>query len=258
MDAEIKEFIEKNIDLIEREDFEKLYEIINNGSGTGGMHRAVFTCKFTETLLEAGIDPTKYMKEIPQDYLKGASIQSYVIPSNITSIGDEAFYGCSELMSVTIPNSVTLIGDSAFSDCSSLTSITLPDSITHIGGYAFDGCRGLTGIIIPDKVTFIGYSAFEDCRNLTGITIPGGVTSIYDWTFQNCTDLAQVTLPSSVIQIASTAFLGCVNLKSINYLGTREQWKKIKKVFNWKKHTSLKEIKCADGIIKFPTRNVQD
>ena len=53
-----------------------------------------------------------------------AGCKNTVIPSNVTSIGDGAFYGCSGLTSITIPSRVTSIGNYAFDSCSSLTSIT--------------------------------------------------------------------------------------------------------------------------------------
>ena len=89
------------------------------------------------------------------------------IPNSVTSIGDRAFYGCSELTSVTIPNSVTFIGNFAFSGCSGLTSVTIPNSVTTIGSYAFHGCSGLTSVTIPNSVTFIGKYAFQSCSGLT-------------------------------------------------------------------------------------------
>ena len=46
-----------------------------------------------------------------------------IIPDDVTSIGDDAFSGCSGLTSVTIPNSVTSIGDYAFSYCSELLDV---------------------------------------------------------------------------------------------------------------------------------------
>ena len=170
------------------------------------------------------------------------------IPNSVTSIGDRAFYGCSELTSVTIPNSVTTIGHFAFYNCSGLTSVTIPNSVTSIGGIAFSGCSGLTSVTIPNSVTSIGSYAFHGCSGLTSVTvdknngtydsrnncnaiietstnnlifgcknttIPNSVTSIGDQAFYGCSELTSVTIPNSVTFIGNFAFSGCSGLTSV-------------------------------------------
>lgn len=71
-----------------------------------------------------------------------STVGAFAIPSSlggypVTSIGDEAFYGCSKLTRVTIPDSVTNIGYCAFSGCSSLESVVIPETVRHIGVGAF-------------------------------------------------------------------------------------------------------------------------
>ena len=95
-------------------------------------------------------------------YPEGKSQTSYTIPNSVTSIGSDAFSGCTGLKSITIPNSVTSIGGGAFWGCTGLTSITIPDSVTSIGSYTFF-CSGLTSITIPDSVISIGNRAFFGC-----------------------------------------------------------------------------------------------
>ena len=64
-----------------------------------------------------------------------------IIPDNLTTIGDDAFYSCTGLTSIEIPASVTNIGADAFEDCTSLSSVTIyaPELGEYDGYMAFDG-----------------------------------------------------------------------------------------------------------------------
>ena len=129
--------------------------------------------------------------------------------------------------SYTIPNSVTSIGSEAFEGCTGLTSITIPNSVTSIGNFAFDGCNSLTSITIPNSVTSIGYWTFSCCSSLTSITIPDGVTSIGDMDFGGCSGLTSITIPNSVTSIGDSAFYGCTGLKDVYYTGSKDEWEAI-------------------------------
>ena len=117
---------------------------------------------------------------------RNQSLESFIIPTCVTSIGDSAFSDCSSLSDIVIPDSVTSIGDCAFSDCSSLSNIVIPDSVTSIGDSAFWGCSSLSNIVIPDSVTSIGDWAFSGCSSLSNIVIPNSVTSIGSEAFAGC------------------------------------------------------------------------
>lgn len=118
MKKSLKNFIEENIEMIENEEFEVIY------SDLDADFRYTLIGDFTEALIKAGIDPAKYMKEIPPHYLGGTSLRSYTIPNNITAIGEYAFSGYNGLTGVVIPSTVTSIGAYAFRYCSELESIT--------------------------------------------------------------------------------------------------------------------------------------
>ena len=146
---------------------------------------------------------------------RNQSVESYVIPSSVTSIGDSAFSCCSFLSEIVIPSSVNSIGNSAFSSCRSLSEIVIPSSVNSIGNSAFSSCRSLSKIVIPDSVNSIGNSAFSGCSSLSKIVIPTSVTSIDDWTFSGCSSLSEVVIPSSVTSIGGWAFKDCGSLSTI-------------------------------------------
>ena len=143
--------------------------------------------------------------------------------TGLTSIGDNAFRGCSGLTSVTIPESVTSIGEIAFASCSGLTSITIPNSVTSIGDNAFFNCDGLTSVHISDltawcKIAFTNGSSnplyyanhlYLNGEEITNLVIPESVTSIGDYAFRGCSGLTSVTIPKSVTSIGGLAFQSC-------------------------------------------------
>ena len=155
---------------------------------------------------------------IGQNAFKGCTtLASVTIPEGVTSIGYSAFNGCESLTSVTIPEGVTSIGAWAFGSCTSLTNVNISEGVTSIGEYAFQSCTALTSVTIPEGVTSIGYSAFKRCTSLTSVTIPEGVTSIGACAFIQC-PLTNLTLPNGITKLGDSAFREC-NITSINIPG---------------------------------------
>lgn len=107
-----------------------------------------------------------------------------------------------------------------------IRAINIPSHIKRIGRAAFQNCAHLEHITIPDSVITIGFNAFYKCTSLTSATIGNGVMSIGSWAFEHC-----------------------INLMSINYMGTKEQWSKIKLENEWDDKSSIKTIHCIDGDI---------
>lgn len=155
--------------------------------------------------------------------VKDKNVKNIVVPDSVTSIGDNAFYGCNGLTSISgsatnvstvakqaKPTSFTVnitsgtsIGDNAFEGCTGLTSVTIGNSVTSIDGYAFNGCTGLTSVKIPDSVTSIGDSAFRDC-GLTSVTIGNSVTSIGKYAFTGCSGLTSINVAKGNAKYHST------------------------------------------------------
>ena len=199
------------------------------------------------------IDSVLYTKDLKTIicYPKGKENEKFVIPSGVTSIGDGAFRGCSNLQEINIPPSVISIGNEAFSWCKKLCEITLPSSVTSIGDEIFSGCKNLQEIkvaknnrgykaidgvlytkdlrtiicypegkkdekfVIPLGVMNLGDYAFQWCDNLREIVLPLGATNIGCYTFFNCDNLREITIPSTVTNISEGGFGFCENLRKI-------------------------------------------
>ena len=77
--------------------------------------------------------------------------KSTIIPDTVTSIGDGAFDGQTELTNINIPYTVTSIGTNAFAYCENLINIIIPSNVTDISGSVFEGCENLTITLSKDS-----------------------------------------------------------------------------------------------------------
>jgi hypothetical protein len=116
----------------------------------------------------------------------GGTISEIKILGATTSIGSDAFRGCTNLIDVT-SFSAGPIGDYAFEGCNNLVYATSL-SAGPIGPYAFSGCASLKSF--ASKSPSIGSYAFYGCVNLdVDASSFGTLTSIGSYAFYGCASL---------------------------------------------------------------------
>ena len=185
--------------------------------------------------------------------------ESYYIPSSlqevcvtdITDLGDGAFYNCTRLISAELPEGLTTVGNSAFQGCTQLSSLTLPKGLSDVGQYAFADCYALTELTLPDSLLTVGQGALSNCNSLTRLKTPfvGGsrgmemylaymfgsysyydsymipsslteicvtdISYLSDYAFYNCWQLVSAELPEGLTGIGMSAFQGCSGLSTL-------------------------------------------
>ena len=104
------------------------------------------------------------------------------------------WYNCIEDVSaVVIEDGVTTIGDYAFYGMTNLEEVQIPKGVKTIGAYAFKNDTALEDVNLPSTLKKLGESAFYGCTGLSEVTIPEGMYTVWGYTFKNCTKLSKVT-----------------------------------------------------------------
>lgn len=164
------------------------------------------------------------------------------IPSDVKSIGMDAFYGCIGLTGITIPNSVTKVGARAFS-CSGIRTITFPNSVKIIAYNAFEDCTSLYYVKLPNQLKTISNDVFTGCNNIQNIIIPA---SVKDVRAQFCNSKKKINLwyactkanhkKISFEDLEEEGYLD--NFDSSGIIFTKHTWTtdEVKNHFNYKEH----------------------
>ena len=125
--------------------------------------------------------------------------------ANPLNCAHHLYLGDEEIKDLVIPNSVTCIERCAFWGCSGLTSVNIPSSVTSIGSSAFYGCSGLTAVHISDIGAWCKISFVQSSNPL----------SLARHLFLNGEEVKDLEIPNSVTSIGSSAFYGCTGLTSV-------------------------------------------
>lgn len=183
----------------------------------------------------------KGLSDTGKEKAKQAGQNGYkiVLPSDVTTVNDEAFKDCIYLKEITIPQNITVIGLNAFYNCSGLATINYYAKSASVQYHAFALPQYAYGI---SKVTVnIGS---KDCEvnklpsglfyrsdgetagghkgvvavNFNNVNLPDGENEQgwgYD-VFKNCTSLATVTFENCNIPLINrNAFEGCTSLNKV-------------------------------------------
>lgn len=160
---------------------------------------------------------------------------SVVIPDEVTSIGNMAFFGHTGITSLSLPAGV-LVKYAAFANCSSLSDIVFrgdadvtslsfkntpwfdnhAPGVVYAGNTAIDLIGSPSEISLRDGTTAIGLEAFFGASSLIKVTLPSGLMRIGTGAFDNCSSLKSINLPASLTQIDEDAFNYCTALTDIH------------------------------------------
>ena len=171
------------------------------------------------TFAAPSTDESLNITEIPDGSFSGTILVDVILPDTVTSIGLEAFSNILTLNNFTISDSseLTTISEAAFYGCSNILNFYIPSKVSLIGEQAFAECTALRKVEFDtnNKIESISFRTFTDCYALTIINLPNSIRGIGDYAFENCTCLVDLHLPETLESLGNYVFSGCQSLNDV-------------------------------------------
>ena len=124
--------------------------------GFGSGLRKIGASAFAGTgLTEVTLSEAASLTAIGEQSFAQTSATKVEFPDNVTTIGDGAFFGNTNLEYIELPPQLLVIGQHAFNQIP-LKSLTLPESLEEIGNYALLGQNAIDSIALPSTLSYIG------------------------------------------------------------------------------------------------------
>jgi len=150
---------------------------------------------------------------IGKSSFEGSELETIIFGdnSNITTIGDYAFFGANLSGELIIPTSVITIGKYAFGgdsgEANQIGKLTFEEGsqLKTIGEFAFSKNHISGSLNLPDSLTDIGNGAFSS-NMIEEVQLPSSLTEIKNNTFSNNQLSGELIIPASVTTIGNYVF----------------------------------------------------
>lgn len=268
MTDNLRAFLNGHKDLIQKEDYNSLYKSIPYSTTARGL-----TAELTALLVSCGAEPWLELETIPPSFIATVEeVESVVVTKKTKTIQPTGLARCPSLKSVVFntkfdklpkncfnnnPNVISItghnatnFGDYCFSDCPQLVDVGSLEATEYAGVSSFMR-TGLTSVKLGEDAVICA-NAFKECTKLE--TLELGAYLVRDSAFSSCFALKNVTLTNPLSTLYDNIFDGCINLSEVTFVGTKEQFNKMNKLYKWRGSAPIGVIHCSDGNIRLKVK----
>lgn len=135
-----KEFVEQNIVALENKHYAELFD---DATKRG------FGLRFRELLEEIDSNWLEELTYIPSHVFGYSSLDTFVVPENITAISEYAFMQSSIKVFDASQSKISHIRTKAFAYCEELVEVRFPKTLRYIASLTFRACDDLHHITYP-------------------------------------------------------------------------------------------------------------